>query len=306
MIKGLAFGDGFFADIEDAYKFLMVNYEPEDKVFIFGFSRGAFAARALAGLLHSAGLLFPGTENLIPYALQYWQRDFGPGSPGGKLCSEFKSTLGRPCSIHFIGVWDTVGSVGFINHFRTFPFTFHNPSVAHIRHAVSIDERRSCFRQNLMEPAFDGQDVKNVWFAGVHSDVGGGYPVAEAGLAKLTFQWMIREAIQCGFDIDPAAFQRELSLDAPPDPSAKLHKSLVGGWWLVELIPERRYSFVDRKKHWQFFKWNQPRNVCAHSADKWVSIHASVIDRFNRCHDYRPVNVPPDTAEIRKRFQIEP
>lgn len=305
MIKGLAFGDGFFGDIEDPYKFLMSRYEPEDKLFIFGFSRGAFAARALAGLLHSTGLLLPGTENLIPYALQYWQRDFGPGSVGGRLCAEFKSTLGRPCPIHFIGIWDTVGSVGFINHFRTFPFTFHNPSVGHIRHAVSIDERRSCFRQNLMEPGFDGQDVRNVWFAGVHSDIGGGYPAAAAGLAKLAFEWMMREASQCGLEIDQAAYQRELALGTAPDPTARVHNSLTGCWWLVELIPERRYSFVDKKRHWHFFKWNQPRDVRAHAAEKWVSVHSSVLERFDRCGDYRPLNLPANVAEITKQFQIE-
>src|ERR1043165_18221 len=132
MLKGLAFGSGLMENIEDAYCFLMANYEAGDKVFLFGFSRGAFTARALAGMLHSVGLLRPGAENLIRYAQRYWLKDFGPDSPGGKLCGEFKETLGRQCPIHFIGVWDTVGSVGLINQYRTFPYTAHNPSVAHV------------------------------------------------------------------------------------------------------------------------------------------------------------------------------
>jgi len=205
MLGGLMFGNGLFDNISDAYKFLMLNYEPADKVYLFGFSRGAYAVRAVAALLHSVGLLHRDTESLLPYGLRYWQSDFGPQSPGGATCAEFKATLAQLCPVHFIGVWDTVSSVGYINNFRTFPHTAHNPEVAHVRHAVSIDERRSTFRQNLMSPVSPAQDVKNVYFAGVHSDVGGGYPPTESGLAKLAFQWLMREAGRCGLDIDDLA-----------------------------------------------------------------------------------------------------
>jgi hypothetical protein len=166
--------------------------------------------------------------------------------------------------VHFVGVWDTVGSVGFVNNFRSFPYTGHNPEVTHVRHAVSIDERRSTFRQNLMFPAPPTQDVKNVFFAGVHSDVGGGYPPKESGLAKIAFGWMMRESKNCGLDIDEAALSRELTVvGAPPDPCGPLHKSLKSFWWLGELLPMKRYSFDDRKTHWHWLKgaFNQPRNI---------------------------------------------
>jgi uncharacterized protein (DUF2235 family) len=153
MLTGLIYGDGFFDNISDAYRFLVANYESGDKIFLFGFSRGAYTARAVAALLHAVGLLHPATENLLPYARRYWQADFGPTSQGGKVCAEFEATLARVCPVHFIGVWDTVSSVGVFNNFRSFPHTAHNPEVAHVRHAVSIDERRSTFRQNLMSPA---------------------------------------------------------------------------------------------------------------------------------------------------------
>jgi uncharacterized protein (DUF2235 family) len=237
MLSGPMFGDGFFSNMSDAYRFLMLNYEAADKVFLFGFSRGAYTARAVAALLYSVGLLHRHTESLLPYALNYWQSDFGPESPGGRTCAEFKATLARRCPIHFIGVWDTVSSVGVINNFRSFPHTTHNPDVASVRHAVSIDERRSTFRQNLMSPVGQ-QNVKNVWFAGVHSDVGGGYPPQEAGLAKIAFEWMMREAKASGLDIDEGALDRELhQVGEPPNPNAKLHKSLKGGWWVGELLP---------------------------------------------------------------------
>jgi len=307
MLNGLIFGDGLFDNISDAYKFLILNYEPGDKVFLFGFSRGAYTARAVAGLLYSVGLLHQDTESLLPYALNYWQSDFGPDSPGGRTCAEFKATLARTCAVHFIGVWDTVSSVGVINNFRSFPHTAHNPGVTHVRHAVSIDERRSTFRQNLMLPVRE-QDVKNVWFAGVHSDVGGGYPSEESGLAKIAFEWMIREAAACGLDVDQTAFDREVrGVGEPPNPNARLHKSLHGGWWAGELLPMKHYNWDDHRWHWRWLigAFNQPREIQRNAGKPFVSIHDSVLQRLKQSNDYRPVNIPRDEETLRGRFRIE-
>src|SRR5436309_16117182 len=116
MLNGLITGQGFFDNISDAYKFLMANYEDGDRVFLFGFSREAYTARAVAALLYSIGLLHRDTECLLPYALSYWQSEFGPQSPGGATCAEFKATLSRACPIRFIGVWATVSCVGYVNN----------------------------------------------------------------------------------------------------------------------------------------------------------------------------------------------
>lgn len=305
LLKGLAFGSGFMQNIEDAYRFLMVNYDPGDKVFLFGFSRGAFTVRALAGMLRSVGLLRPGTENLIPYAQRYWQQDFSPFSAGGQLCAEFKQTLTRSCPVHFIGVWDTVGSVGIINQYRTFPHTAHNPEVTHVRHAVAIDERRSCFRQNLMAPDPIWQDVKNVWFAGVHSDVGGGYPAAESGLAKVSFEWMMREAAGFGMIVDAVALQSELRrVGAAPDPCADQHESLEGLWRFVELIPVRRYNWRTRAKEWRW-PFGAPRNIARDAFGPDVFLHCSVIDRIGRRQDYRPQNLPAGDPTFGGKLRIE-
>lgn len=308
MLRGLIYGDGFMDNILDAYRFVVVNYEAGDNVYLFGFSRGAFTARAVAAMLHSMGLVYPATENLLSYAQNYWLKDYGPQTKGGKICAEFKATLARPCPVHFIGVWDTVGSVGFFNNFRTFPHTMRNPEVTHVRHAVSIDERRAAFRQNLMLPTPRTQDIKNVYFAGVHSDVGGGYPPEESGLAKIPFEWMMREAKICGLDVDAAALNRELSgTGAAPNPCGPLHKSLRGFWWLGELVPMRRYSFEDHKKHWHWLigAFNQPRNLERTAKESYVFLHQSVLDRIKQCADYRPKNLPPDEASIRAMFRIE-
>ena len=301
VLEGLAFGSGLIDNIKDAYEFLMRYFEHGDRVFIFGFSRGAFTARALAGMLHAVGLLRPGTENLFPYAVRYWKKCYTPRGSG--LAADFKRTLARECKPHFIGVWDTVASVGWFNNFRTFPHTRHNPDVAVIRHAVSIDERRCGFRHNLM--AIDDnnlrQDLQNVWFAGVHADVGGGYPESEAGLAKISLQWMAREAESAGILIEGAQLARQLgyaepeggNLHSKPDPAATLHVSLKGAWWLLELLPRKQWSPVDRQMHWSWGP-NRPRSM---SEDPLV--HSSVAARMQLVPEYRPPNLPAKYRLVR-------
>jgi uncharacterized protein (DUF2235 family) len=194
-----------------------------------------------------------------------------------------------------------------INNFRSFPHTAHNPEVTHVRHAVSIDERRSTFRQNLMSPV-GAQDVKNVWFPGVHSDVGGGYIPAEAGLAKVAFEWMMREAKNCDLDIDDAALDRELrQVGEAPNPNGKLHRSLHGGWWAGELLPMKHYSWDDHKWHWRWLigAFDQPRDVMRNAGKPFVSVHHSVLERLKQNSEYRPINIPHDENTLRATFQIE-
>jgi uncharacterized protein (DUF2235 family) len=109
-VIGLAFGYGISDNVADAYQFLMRKFEPGDRVYVFGFSRGAYTARALCGMLHIVGLLAEYNEALIPYAIRMIKRkkiDF-------KIASDFKRTFSRECKPHFVGVWDTVSSVGWV------------------------------------------------------------------------------------------------------------------------------------------------------------------------------------------------
>ena len=109
-ILGLAFGYGISDNLADAYQFLMRTFEPGDHLYVFGFSRGAYTARALCGMLHAVGLLTQGNEALIPYAIRMIKRkkiDFG-------IAADFKKTFSRECKPHFVGVWDTVSSVGWV------------------------------------------------------------------------------------------------------------------------------------------------------------------------------------------------
>src|SRR5262245_51304457 len=190
-IRCLAFGADVPRKVAAAYTFLMDFWEPGDRVFLLGFSRGAYTVRVLAGLLHGLGLIPRGSYNLVPYLLRLLHKmrtahpdtNVDMNSSFWKECVEFRNTLSRTVSeaqglqvfpIHFLGAWDTVSSVGWIWNPTTYPFTRTNASIRTVRHAVALDERRAFFRYNGFGKAPD-QDVSEMWFPGVHADVGGGY-----------------------------------------------------------------------------------------------------------------------------------
>ena len=252
-VYGLAFGGGLLRKVGEAYSFLMETWEPKDQVFLFGFSRGAYSARVLAGLLYNLGLLPRGNSNLIPYAMRLngsVSETDSDGETAGqwKLCRDFRRTFAvdvgdgddqRRFPVHFLGVWDTVSSVGWVWDPKKYPYTSRNPGIAVARHAVSIDERRWFFRQNLLQQA-DGQDLQQRWFPGVHSDVGGGYPESDGGLWRAPFQWILEEAHDKGLLVDESRIKEVLG--RPPVPAAPWddpqHESLKGAWWLAEFFPK--------------------------------------------------------------------
>ncbi len=299
-IRGLAFGYGFSDNIADVYSFLMQEFEEGDQVFIFGFSRGAYTARALCGLLHMCGLLTPGNEPLIPYALRLYKSN---DQDKFQVAAGFRNTFSVPCKPYFVGLWDTVSSVGWIlDPIHTkgghLPYTATLPDASIVRHAVSIDERRAFFRQNLIHlPPTPPPDVKEVWFAGVHSDVGGSYAEAETGLSKIALRWMLCEAQSAGLWLDPQKVIDVLGGKLPyaaPDPKGPIHKSLHGFWWLGEVWPKLFYH---------------PVAVPGQTAPNWkrgitvnlgrtrlipdgVHIHQSVFDRIRDVAKYRPKNLP--------------
>lgn len=132
------------AHVIAGYEFLMQNYIAGDKICIFGFSRGAYTARSLAGMLHKVGLLPSGNFQQVPFAYKMYKRT---DDLGWEQSNDFKKTFSVDVSIEFIGVWDTVDSVGLIP--KRLPFTTSNTIVRTFRHAVALDERRSKFKANL-------------------------------------------------------------------------------------------------------------------------------------------------------------
>ena len=296
VVMGLAFGAGLLANVGDAYRYLMNIYEDGDKIFLFGFSRGAYTARALGGVLHMFGLLSPGNDGLIPYLTRLYarrSRRAGGMTHTFEVAAGFKATFCRNCPLHFVGVWDTVSSVGWVWDPLKLPYTAQNPDLANGRHAVSIDERRCYFRNNLWGAQLPGQTIKQVWFAGVHSDVGGSYAEAQSGLSKIALEWMLCEASDYGLLIDPQKANDVLGRTSsphyvPPDARGELHNSLTWKWWLLEALPHSYYDDATKKK-----KWRIPLGTRRKIPDGSV-LHETVDEKRRIDPNYKPSNLPQD------------
>jgi uncharacterized protein (DUF2235 family) len=294
-IAGLLFAFGIMDDIGDAYSFLMNTYEPGDRIFLFGFSRGAYTARALAAMLHIYGLIRSGDSVLIRYACRLFRKRTGDDKTKVaeklEIGARFKKTFSRICPVHFVGVWDTVSSVGWW-HSVSLPYTAKNPDVTTLRHAVSIDERRCYFWQNMWnekeKPA--SQDVKQVWFPGVHSDVGGSYPEKDSGLSKSALAWMLDEAEKVGLLVDQSTKAHILGATGggyvPPSATAPIHESLRGFWWLAEILPRRRYDVVTGRRRW-IIPFARSREI---PTDALLDV--SVAARLRVGCGYAPKNLP--------------
>jgi uncharacterized protein (DUF2235 family) len=305
-VKGLAFGAGLIDNVADGYRYLMNAYEPGDRIFIFGFSRGAYTARALAAVIYVFGLLHRSNEGLIPYVLRlYAKRTKAAKARQETIQAEenFKYSLSRAVDIHFCGVWDTVSSYGWINAPIALPFAGQNPAIRTGRHAVSIDERRCCYQDNLWGAALEGQDIRQVWFSGVHSDVGGSYPEPTAGWSKIALEWMMLQAEEAGLLIDAARAATILGNTkpvpekfmpdfVPPDNAMPWHDSLHGGWWALEYFPRKRWT-----KHGA--RWSLPLGRWRRQIPSGSWIHESVVSgprqrplqdgcRVERWRHYKP------------------
>jgi uncharacterized protein (DUF2235 family) len=300
-VIGLAFGYGISDNVADVYQFLMRTYEPGDKIYTFGFSRGAYTARALCGMLHIVGLLTRGNEALIPYAIRLIKEkkiDFA-------VAADFKKTFSRECKIHFLGLWDTVSSVGWVYNAVHFPFATKNPDFNIVRHAISIDEHRAFFRQNLFIADPPTQDIQQIWFAGVHSDVGGSYAESESQLSKLAFEWIVCEAELAGLIVDQSQKAQMLGADPPyvaPAANGPQHESLKGAWWVAEFWP--KIVRIHQPGPDDIWKSKLRMNLARRrTVAKDSCLHVSVEQRMNAVPGYRPKNLcPPD--KLRQQYQI--
>jgi uncharacterized protein (DUF2235 family) len=295
-VPGLAFGAGLERNVEEAYTYLLDNWEPGDRVFVFGFSRGSYTARVFAGLLHLLGLLPRGNVNMLPYAMQLFRAVRADKKAYKKLCDDFRWTFARPARegdderhfpVHFLGVWDTVSSVGWVWNPTTYRYTSRNPSIATVRHALALDERRWFYRQNQMRQA-GTQNFQEMWFAGVHSDVGGGYGEAEGGLWRISFEWMVREAATAGLLLDAGRLEQvRTKTDPPREPWAEpQHESLEGAWWIGEYVPKERWSYREKRTR---LRIGRGRRRFVPNGSR---IHESVLLRIRDPHlKYAPPNL---------------
>lgn len=288
-ILGKSIGYGIFQNIADSYIFLMENYVPGDKIFIFGFSRGAYTAKALCSLLYVVGLMDQGCHVMVSYAVKLFKKS---GKKRLGLASDFKRTFGTECKPHFVGLWDTVNSVGWIYDPLVLPFTWKNPDIKIARQALSVDERRCFFRANLWGPTSPEQDMKQVWFAGNHSDIGGGYKEKDSGLSKIALEWMLNEAQEAGLILNEEWKKEVLGKDpdfVAPDFKAKMHNELKGFWWIAEFLP-RRYWDMSSQPPVRKFKW--PLGQCRFIPEGSL-IHQTVFKRQSEAQlNYKPTNLP--------------
>jgi uncharacterized protein (DUF2235 family) len=261
---GGAFGVGLSRNVMDGYRFLVDNYEPGDKLYFFGFSRGAYTARSLAGLVRNSGILRPEERDRIGDAYALYRRPDKDSLPSSIAAELFRRSHSYgETYIDFVGVWDTVGALGIpIDGFRppllSRLWTFHDTTLSrYVRnayHALAIDERRRPFRPTLWEQKPDARDqtLEQVWFAGVHSDVGGGY--SDTGLSEVPLLWMAEKAHQCGLAFKPDhlvvtthdvdADARRSGIQVAPNYAAELHQSRKG-IYLLQRPYDRRLAGDD-------------------------------------------------------------
>jgi len=295
-VFGLAFGRGLFANIARAYSFLMEQYEPGDHVFLFGFSRGAYTVKALCSLIYMFGVIERGNGILVEYAVAL----FTNRSQRNKEVSKgFQETFGRDIDLHFVGLFDTVSSVGWAYDPLSLPYTWENPDIKTGRHAISIDERRCFFRQNHWGSGEEHQDIKEVWFPGVHSDIGGGYPEEESHLSKIALQWMMNEAESAGLLVDQEEKKKILGGTAEyvgPDAKGPIHESLNGVWWIPEWLPKPYWDF-SKKPRVKRFMWPRGRS---RSLPDGALVHESAINRMDDSSlRYKPSNLPSKYTVVR-------
>ncbi len=299
-VTGGVFGMGLSQNIEEAYWHLAFNYEPGDEIYIFGFSRGAFTARSLAGLIRSCGVPTEETMRRIPEAMKSYRSRGKDGHPDAEGPMAFRASFSplvatsqkdaeaRPGACHllrvtYLGVWDTVGSLGipnqfFISRYVNWRYRFHDHrlsrSVASARHAVAVDERRRNFEPTLWENIDELNDqsaakaYEQRWFQGVHSAIGGGGDIRD--VADITLKWLAEGAVRAGLEVDATVLDRmtdkaniEGSLEASTD--APSLGTRVMRFWLRDREPPD-------------------------SADE---LSPEVIERMEKDANYRPKTLEP-------------
>jgi uncharacterized protein (DUF2235 family) len=205
---GGAIGAGLEINIIQGYEYLANHYEDGDDVYVLGFSRGAYTARSLVGMIRNCGLIYPKHLTLrvaMAYGI-YRTRDDGADSMTAKL---LRQAFSRAIKVKFIGVWDTVGALGIpldvLSDAKMKFYEFHDTKlcslVENACQAIAIDEHRLDYEVCLWEPAASTQSLEQRWFMGAHCDVGGGYK--DRRLSDLTLRWMQDKAAALGLAVDP-------------------------------------------------------------------------------------------------------
>ncbi len=265
-------GQGITKNILAGYRYLSETYQPGDRIFLFGFSRGAATIRSLTGLINDVGLLPVERLDKMDDAYEIY-RLTDKAERDQKALQFIEANKSYKPEIYFVGVWDTVAAIGLqvpflnqvVNLFQKIQHKFHNftlvPLVRHARHAIAIDEKRFFFSPVLWDSQTDPhQTLKQVWFAGVHKNVGGGW-IEDHALSDIALQWMLDEAIPTGLRIDPKHLVR-ISPDA-------MGKKLRQNFFVFNPL-------ISKNRSWNSTTQGKPM------------IHDSVLERSQKDPGYRP------------------
>lgn len=266
-IWGMATGHGLDKNVKEAYRFLVENFDKDagDQIYIFGYSRGAYTARVLAGFLHGFGLIEKRNLNLLDYVYRAYTRvgENGDEQAFAEIGLHYKVLRPKLVPIRCLGLFDTVASlierVGFKPRLKKHAFTVTNGSVESVRHAVALGEKRVMFRPQLWgagqnytinrfaKGPHQPQDAKEVWFAGSHADVGGGLPEEQSALAKVPLEWMIEETKALGLEYTTRTVnelvlgQNKAKQYVEPNKHATAYDSMTRLWsWIDKLATGRR------------------------------------------------------------------
>lgn len=283
-----AFGWGIDENIQDGYRFLCLNYEKGDEIYLFGFSRGAYTVRSLAGLIAYSGLLSRNKIRMAPKAYElYRRRDINSRHQNAvnfrNENSDGEESLGNRVPIKLLGCWDTVGELGVPDQIPFLPidewinakYKFHNTNLSsiieHARHAVAIDETRQVFNVTPMEksPNSPTQDLHQVWFPGEHGCVGGGTE-EHRGLSDAALKWMMDEVKPLGLEFDETKVEGGIF----PNYKIPFHKD--------DDIIFKATGQIQRKITGEFE----------------TDIHESVKKRWRDVDNYRPKN-------LKEKYELE-
>lgn len=276
---GGAIGDGLFQKIKDGYAAISHLYEKDDDLFLFGFSRGAYTARCLAGMIAICGLPTADfDDNVVTTAFQAYRDKVNRA----QLLASLSGAGLYNAKIKMVGVWDTVGALGIPAIFGGidpiqygFLDTSLHPDVLNAYQALAIDERRAQFPPTLWTSApVAGQTLKQIWFAGCHGDVGGGSSLP--GLADITLSWMMTKAVSLGLAIQSDVWQHYQTV-----PESDALAQIIDSWRIYWGVP------VSRK-------------VAANSA-----LANSVQVRCTSVQAYRPINLTFTNDSLASTYTME-
>ena len=279
-VTGGITGLGIDKHIKDMYSFICLNYKPGDELYLFGFSRGAYTARSLSGFIGNCGLLKPTHLYMVDKAYDIYRDRNTYTSPDSDMMTAWRANycIENITPIYFIGVWDTVGSLGIplpaYKKLNEAKYKFHDYTLSsHVKyayHALAIDERRALFLPTLWEKSDTvmrdtdhPQVMEQRWFAGVHSNIGGGY--ADSGLSDISLNWLMQKAAGAGL-----CYHEPSVIQIAPKATAELRNSYTLRYWFWRPT-WRKIDTADAKS-------NQ-------------TIDESVWQRYDADEKYRPQNM---------------